>query len=46
MDADGLWRKLIEAHPGLEKFRASVRLAKNSDMSGAMRDSLRRMKWP
>jgi molybdopterin converting factor subunit 1 len=34
VDADGLWRKLIEAHPGLEKFRASVRLAKNSEYVG------------
>lgn len=34
VDADGLWRKLIEVHPGLEKFRASVRLAKNSEYVG------------
>jgi molybdopterin converting factor subunit 1 len=34
VDADGLWRKLIEAHPGLKKFRASVRLAKNSEYVG------------
>lgn len=34
VDADGLWRKLIEAHPGLERFRASVRLAKNSEYAG------------
>ncbi len=30
-DADGLWRKLITAHPGLERYRGSVRLAKNSE---------------
>ena len=34
VDADGLWCKLIEAHPGLERFRASVRLAKNSEYVG------------
>ena len=34
VDAAGLWRKLIEAHPGLERFRASVRLAKNSEYVG------------
>lgn len=34
MDTDDLWHKLIEAHPGLEKFRASVRLAKNSEYVG------------
>jgi molybdopterin converting factor subunit 1 len=28
---DGLWHDLIAAHPGLEKFRGSVRLAKNSE---------------
>lgn len=31
VDAAGLWRELIAAHPGLEKFRGSVRLAKNSE---------------
>lgn len=31
VDAAGLWRALIATHPGLEKFRASVRLAKNSE---------------
>lgn len=30
-NADGLWRELITAHPGLERFRGSVRLAKNSE---------------
>lgn len=34
VDPDGLWRKLIEAHPGLEQFRASVRLAKNAEYVG------------
>jgi molybdopterin converting factor subunit 1 len=30
-ETDGLWRMLIAAHPGLERFRGSVRLAKNSE---------------
>ena len=34
MDVDGLWCKLIEAHPGLERLRASVRLVKNSEYVG------------
>ena len=34
MDADGLWQKLIAAYPGLERFRGSVRLAKNSEYVG------------
>ncbi len=34
MTADGLWQKLIEAYPGLERFRGSVRLAKNSEYVG------------
>jgi molybdopterin converting factor small subunit len=34
LDADGLWQKLIEAHPGLERFRGSVRLAKNFEYVG------------
>lgn len=33
-DADGLWRQLIAAHPGLAPFRSSVRLAKNSEYAG------------
>jgi molybdopterin converting factor subunit 1 len=28
---DGLWHELITAHPGLERFRGSIRLAKNSE---------------
>lgn len=31
VDADGLWRALIEARPALAPFRNSVRLAKNSE---------------
>ena len=34
MDTDDLWRQLIAAHPGLERFRRSVRLAKSSDYAG------------
>jgi molybdopterin converting factor subunit 1 len=33
-DTNGLWRKLIAAHAGLERFRGSVRLAKNSEYVG------------
>ena len=33
-DPDGVWRKLIEAHPGLEPCRRSVRLARNSEYVG------------
>lgn len=35
VDADGLWSELLRVHPGLEKFRRSVRLAKNSEYVGA-----------
>ena len=31
VDAEALWRKLIEAHPGLAPLRGSVRLAKNCE---------------
>ncbi len=31
VDADGLWQKLIAAHPELGRFRSSVRLARNSE---------------
>lgn len=34
MDADGLWQKLIAAHPGLARFRGSVRLARNWEYAG------------
>ena len=30
-NTNGLWHELIAAHPGLEKFRNSVRLARNSE---------------
>lgn len=30
-DTAGLWRALIAVHPGLERLRSSVRLAKNSE---------------
>lgn len=30
-DADGLWQRLLAAHPGLARFRPSVRLAKNAE---------------
>ncbi|MCW5552109.1 MAG: MoaD/ThiS family protein [Verrucomicrobiae bacterium] len=33
-DADGLWRALIAVHPGLERFRSSVRFARNSEYVG------------
>jgi len=33
-EAEGLWRQLIEAYPGLERFRGSVRLAKNLEYVG------------
>jgi molybdopterin converting factor small subunit len=34
VDTDGFWRQLLAAHPGLERFRSSVRLAKNSEYVG------------
>jgi len=34
LNVDGLWGKLIEAHPGLEKFRSSVRIARNWEYVG------------
>ena len=34
VDTDTLWRKLIEAHPALARFRGSVRLAKNCEYAG------------
>jgi len=30
-DADGFWRALLAAHPGLARFRGAVRLARNSE---------------
>ena len=34
LDANGLWSELLQAYPGLEKFRGCVRLAKNSEYVG------------
>ncbi|MBI5387246.1 MAG: molybdopterin converting factor subunit 1 [Verrucomicrobia bacterium] len=31
LDADGLWQSLLAAHPELERFRRSVRLARNGE---------------
>jgi len=31
---DELWLRLVQLYPGLEKFRSSVRLAKNSEYVG------------
>ncbi len=35
LDADGLWRKLIAAQPGLAKFRPTTRLARNGEYADA-----------
>lgn len=35
LDADGLWRKLIAAHPALAPFRKTTRLACNSEYADA-----------
>jgi MoaE-MoaD fusion protein len=34
VNADGLWRALLTAHPGLGPSRDSVRLARNSEYVG------------
>ena len=34
VDADWLWRRLIEAHPGLARHRSAVRLARNAEYAG------------
>ena len=34
LDTAALWQKLLEQHPALERFRGSVRLAKNSEYVG------------
>lgn len=34
LDVAAFWNELIARHPGLEKFRGSVRLAKNSEYVG------------
>ncbi len=31
LDAEGLWQRLLAVHPGLERFRSSVRLARNAE---------------
>ena len=31
VDMDGFWRKLLDSYPELERFRPSVRLAKNGE---------------
>jgi len=35
LDADGLWRELIAAHPKLEMFRKTTRLARNGEYATA-----------
>ena len=35
LDADGLWRELIAAQPGLAKFRPTTRLARNGEYTDA-----------
>ena len=35
LDADGLWRELIAAQPGLAKFRSTTRLARNGEYTDA-----------
>lgn len=35
LDTDGFWRKLIAAQPGLAKFRATTRLARNGEYARA-----------
>jgi molybdopterin converting factor subunit 1 len=34
VDPGALWRELLKAHPGLAKFRSSVRLARNHEYVG------------
>ena len=34
VDVEGLWQKLLALQPGLERYRASVRLARNSEYVG------------
>lgn len=33
-DADGLWQMLVALHPGIERFRASIRLSRNAEYAG------------
>ena len=35
LDADGFWRALIAAQPGLAKFRPTTRLARNGEYADA-----------
>jgi molybdopterin converting factor subunit 1 len=35
LDADGLWRALVDAQPGLAKFRTTTRLARNGEYASA-----------
>lgn len=35
LDAEGLWRHLLQAYPVLERYRRSVRLARNAEYVGA-----------
>ncbi|MBE7500954.1 MAG: MoaD/ThiS family protein [Verrucomicrobiales bacterium] len=35
VDAEGLWRRLLQAYPVLERYRGSVRLARNAEYVGA-----------
>ncbi len=35
LDTDALWRRLEGLHPGLARFRGSLRLARNSEFVGS-----------
>ena len=35
LEADGLWDKIIATQPGLAKFRATTRLARNGEYTDA-----------
>jgi molybdopterin converting factor small subunit len=35
LDADGLWARLSAEYPGLDRFRDTVRLAKNCEYADA-----------
>jgi molybdopterin synthase catalytic subunit len=35
VDAEGLWRRLLQDYPALARYRRSVRLARNSEYVGA-----------
>lgn len=34
VDADGLWQRITAEHPALDRFRRSVRLARNCEYVG------------